>query len=147
MTLSFRFIQRREIVPVLMGAVLAYSSPTLAALLPDSDARQAASLDAREQLRQQARERALQQQNAPESDVRLTRPGEVLPDYPANEKPCFPIQTLRLNGDLAPRFQWALAAADGAKGRCLGGQGIMLALNKVQNAILAAGYVTTRVMA
>lgn len=147
MTLSFRFIQRREIVPVLMGAVLAYSSPTLAALLPDSDARQAASLDAREQLRQQARERALQQQNAPESDVRLTRPGEVLPDYPANEKPCFPIQTLRLNGDLAPRFQWALAAADGAKGRCLGGQGIMLALNKVQNAMLAAGYVTTRVMA
>lgn len=147
MTLSFRFIQCREIVPVLMGAVLAYSSPTLAALLPDSDARQAASLDAREQLRQQARERALQQQNAPESDVRLTRPGEVLPDYPANEKPCFPIQTLRLNGDLAPRFQWALAAADGAKGRCLGGQGIMLALNKVQNAILAAGYVTTRVMA
>lgn len=147
MTLSFRFIQRREIVPVLMGAVLAYSSPTLAALLPDSDARQAASLDAREQLRQQARERALQQQNAPESDVRLTRPGEVLPDFPANEKPCFPIQTLRLNGDLAPRFQWALAAADGAKGRCLGGQGIMLALNKVQNAILAAGYVTTRVMA
>ncbi|MBD8161930.1 ShlB/FhaC/HecB family hemolysin secretion/activation protein [Erwinia persicina] len=147
MTLSFRFIQRREIAPVLMGAVLAYSSPTLAALLPDSDARQAASLDAREQLRQQARERALQQQNAPESDVRLTRPGEVLPDYPTNEKPCFPIQTLRLNGDLAPHFQWALAAADGAKGRCLGGQGIMLALNKVQNAILAAGYVTTRVMA
>ncbi|WP_253718465.1 ShlB/FhaC/HecB family hemolysin secretion/activation protein [Serratia marcescens] len=106
-----------------------------------------ASIDAREQQRQQERERALQQQNAPQADARLSRPEAVLPDYPVNESPCFTINRLTLVGEAAGRFQWALDAAADAKGRCLGSQGIVLAINKVQNAILAKGYVTTRVMA
>ncbi|HGE8369401.1 TPA: ShlB/FhaC/HecB family hemolysin secretion/activation protein [Serratia marcescens] len=106
-----------------------------------------ASIDAREQQRQQERERALQQQNAPQADARLSRPDVVLPDYPTDERPCFIINRLTLVGESADRFQWALNAAADARGRCLGSQGIVLAINKVQNAILAKGYVTTRVMA
>lgn len=106
----------------------------------------AVTLDAQEQLRQQERQHALQQQQTPDSDIRLTRPGVRLSDYPADEHPCFTINTLRLEGDSARRFQWALDAAGDAKGRCLGGQGILLVNNKVQNAILTKGYVTTRVM-
>lgn len=107
----------------------------------------AAAIDAQEQNRQQERERVLQQQNTPQTDVRLTRPTASLPDYPADESPCFTINTFTLSGDEASRFQWALDAADSAKGRCLGSQGILLVINKVQNAILEQGYVTTRVMA
>ncbi|MBH2958777.1 ShlB/FhaC/HecB family hemolysin secretion/activation protein [Serratia marcescens] len=106
-----------------------------------------ASIDAREQQRQQERERALQQQNAPQADARLSRPDVVLPDYPTDERPCFIINRLTLVGESADRFQWALNAAADARGRCLGSQGIVLAINKVQNVILAKGYVTTRVMA
>lgn len=106
-----------------------------------------ASIDAREQQRQQERERALQQQNAPQADARLSRPDVVLPNYPTDERPCFIINRLALVGESADRFQWALGAAADAEGRCLGGQGIALAISKVQNVILAKGYVTTRVMA
>ncbi|WP_426817037.1 ShlB/FhaC/HecB family hemolysin secretion/activation protein [Winslowiella sp. 2C04] len=123
------------------------SAPLFAASVSDTTGQSAATIDAREQLRQQERERALREQNTPNSDVRLTRPDVALPDYPVDEKPCFIIHSLRLEGDSAARFQWALDAADDAKGRCLGSQGIMLVINKVQNAILAGGYVTTRVMA
>ncbi|MGQ6115109.1 POTRA domain-containing protein, partial [Serratia sp. IR-2025] len=101
-----------------------------------------ASIDAREQQRQQERERALQQQNAPQADARFSRPDVVLPDYPTDERPCFIINQLTLVGESADRFQWALDAAADAKGRCLGSQGIVLIINKVQNVILAKGYVT-----
>lgn len=147
MTLCLRFFQQGFATSVLMSAAIACTPIAFAAALPENDTRTGATLDAQEQLRQQARERALQLQNAPDSDVRLARPDAVTPDYPVDEKPCFMIHSLRLEGDLAPRFQWALDAAEGAKGRCLGGQGIMLVINKVQNAILAKGFVTTRVMA
>ncbi|BEO60054.1 hemolysin secretion/activation protein, ShlB/FhaC/HecB family [Serratia marcescens] len=132
---------------VLVGVLFAGAFPAMAATPSDAPERAASAIDAREQQRQQERERALQQQNAPQADARLSHPEVVLPDYPVNESPCFTINRLTLNGEPADRFQWALDAAADAKGRCLGGQGIVLAINKVQNAILAKGYVTTRVMA
>ena len=132
---------------VLVGVLFTGTFPGMAATPSDAPERAASAIDAREQQRQQARERALQQQNAPQADARLSRPEAVLPDYPVNESPCFTINRLTLVGESAARFQWALDAAADAKGRCLGGQGIVLAINKVQNAILAKGYVTTRVMA
>ncbi|MNG65608.1 Hemolysin transporter protein ShlB precursor [compost metagenome] len=145
---------RRNFTQVLPGLIQSgllglsiTSAPLLAAPFSDRPAESTATVDAREQQRQQERERALQEQNAPSNDVRLTRPDVALPDYPANERPCFTINTLRLTGESARDFQWALDAAAAAKGRCLGGQGIVLAINQVQNAILAKGYVTTRVMA
>ncbi|MGE8655377.1 MAG: ShlB/FhaC/HecB family hemolysin secretion/activation protein [Achromobacter sp.] len=122
-------------------------APVFAASGLETPASPATVIDAREQLRQQERERALQQQNTPRVDEHLPRP-EVSPsDYPADDSPCFVIKALRLTGDSAAGFQWALDAAAGANGRCLGGGGIMVAINKVQNAILAKGYVTTRVLA
>lgn len=120
---------------------------SLANVPPSALSRNAAAIDAQEQIRQQERERALQQQNTPQTDIRLARPETPLPDFPANESPCFTITTFRLTGDSANRFQWALDAVKNAKGRCLGSQGILLVINKVQNAILEQGYVTTRVMA
>ncbi|MGQ8886174.1 ShlB/FhaC/HecB family hemolysin secretion/activation protein [Serratia sp. TSA_105.2] len=119
----------------------------MAATPSDTPERAASAIDAREQQRQQERERALLEQNTPQADARLSRPEAVLPDYPVNEFPCFTINRLTLVGESAARFQWALDAAADARGRCLGSQGIVLAINKVQNVILAKGYVTTRVMA
>lgn len=125
---------------LLIGAVPLFSASA-------SDHEGVASIDAREQQRQQEKERALQNQNAPQADARFSRPDVVLPDYPTDEHPCFVINRLTLIGESADRFQWALDAAADAKGRCLGSQGIALAISKVQNVILAKGYVTTRVMA
>ncbi|MGL4861055.1 MAG: ShlB/FhaC/HecB family hemolysin secretion/activation protein [Enterobacteriaceae bacterium] len=102
--------------------------------------------DDQQQIRQQERERALQEQNAPETDVRVTRPSVVLPDYPPDKKPCFTIHAITLDGEDASRFQWALESVKSAQGRCLGGEGIRLVINRVQNAILQQGYVTTRVV-
>lgn len=139
--------QSKVIFTVFAGVLLAGSLPSMAATPSDTSGQRASAIDAREQQRQQERERALQQQNAPQADARLVRPKAELPDYPLHEQPCFTINQLILIGESADRFQWALDGAADAKGRCLGAQGIMLAINKVQNAILARGYVTTRVMA
>lgn len=67
--------------------------------------------------------------------------------YPADEQPCFPIRHIVLNGDSATQFAWALKAADGANGLWLGSAGINTVLARVQDALVAAGYVTTRVLA
>src|SRR4051812_39022691 len=71
---------------------------------------------------QQQRERALNEQaNANQPDVRLARDGaaEAL-TYPESETPCFPINRIKLDGDDAANFIWALDAATDARGRCLG---------------------------
>lgn len=123
------------------------SAPPLANILPPTFSSGASAIDAQEQIRHQERERVLQQQNTPQTDIRLSLPETTLPDYPDNESPCFRINTFVLEGDEASRFQWALDAVKSAEGHCLGSQGILLAINKVQNAILEQGYVTSRVMA
>ncbi|MET3653918.1 ShlB/FhaC/HecB family hemolysin secretion/activation protein [Dyella japonica] len=103
-------------------------------------------------LRQQERERALREQQDATPDVRLPRQTQAASDrLPAHETPCFPIQAIRLDGDDAARFQWALKAADPhadpATGHCLGTTGINVVMKRIQNAIIARGYVTTRVLA
>lgn len=108
---------------------------------------------AQEQLRQQERERLLRDKQAPIPDGRL--PGRMtapaLIAYPDNESPCFPISSISLAGEASNRFQFALSEVgrgnNTAIGRCLGAQGINLAISRVQNAIIAQGYVTTRVLA
>lgn len=105
-----------------------------------------------ELLRQQARERALREQQEATPDVRLQRRVDAgLDRLPADESPCFPIQHIRLEGDDALRFQWALKAADRSddpvSGRCLGTGGVGVVMKRIQNAIVARGYVTTRVLA
>ncbi|WP_236585343.1 ShlB/FhaC/HecB family hemolysin secretion/activation protein [Dyella sp. EPa41] len=105
-----------------------------------------------ELLRQQERERALREQRDTTPDVHLPRPAQAAPDHlPATETPCFPIHRIRLDGEAAAHFQWALKAADPkddpATGGCLGTGGIQVVMSRMQNAIVAHGYVTTRVLA
>ncbi|WP_237061935.1 ShlB/FhaC/HecB family hemolysin secretion/activation protein [Microbulbifer zhoushanensis] len=103
--------------------------------------------------RQQERERALREQQEKKADVRFRDPGSIaeMEFIPISEDPCFPIREILLEGDEARRFRWALNAADPAEdpatGRCLGTSGINIVMKRVQNAIIARGYVTTRVLA
>ncbi|SFA95960.1 Hemolysin activation/secretion protein [Pseudomonas sp. NFIX10] len=106
-----------------------------------------------ELLRQQERERVLRDQLESRPDVRLQAApvDEGAGRLPAKETPCFAINDIRLIGEASEKFQWALRAAnpedDPAIGRCLGGGGINLTMKRMQNAIIEAGYVTTRVLA
>lgn len=103
-------------------------------------------------MRQQERERALRQQQEETPDVRFPRPVE--PEaalLPTEESPCFRIERIELQGDAAERFQWALGAAnperDPPLGHCLGTAGINTVMKRIQNAIIARGFITTRVLA
>ncbi len=106
-----------------------------------------------ELLRQQERERVQREQLEPSPDVRFELPRAQFDSdrLPEQETPCFTIQHIQLLGEAAPVFQWALRAAnpadDPALGRCLGAAGINLSMKRIQNAIVARGYVTTRVLA
>ena len=85
-------------------------------------------------------------------DERLPRPVPALPGrLPQHEQPCFPIAQIRLDGEEAERFHWALRegdpADDRATGRCLGSAGINVVMARIQNAIIARGFVTTRILA
>ena len=108
--------------------------------------------DAQEVLRQQERERALRESQEQTPDVRLESPtAAAFEMLPVEESPCFRIESIRFDGEGAEDFRWALKAADPkrdpATGRCLGTQGINVVMKRVQNAIIARGYVTTRVLA
>jgi hemolysin activation/secretion protein len=138
------------IAPAVMAQQLL---PPQAPVVPIPDQRDSA---AQEYLRQQERERALRQQQEQSPDVRLQRP--ALPEatrYAEGDRPCFTIDKVVLKGEDASLFDWALAAvdreetgqADPIGGHCVGMAGINLAMRRVQNAILARGYVTTRVLA
>lgn len=122
-------------------------------LLSSAGSSQAQSVDraTRQLLRQQERERALRERQETATDVRIERAVEAPDRLPADEAPCFAIRTIRLEGDDASRFQWALKAAnphaDPVIGRCLGTTGVNIAMKRVQNAVIARGYVTTRVLA
>lgn len=107
---------------------------------------------AQELRRQQERERALREHQEAVPDVQLQGvPMEARDRLPANETPCFAIKRIVLEGEAAGYFSWALAAADPADdpatGNCLGTEGVNLTLKRIQNAVIARGYVTTRVLA
>ena len=105
---------------------------------------------AQELIRQNERQRELREQL--ERDPVVQVPGHALPvdALPVAEAPCFEIRRIELEDETA-RFSWALAAADvagdPATGRCLGGKGLCVVMARVQNALIAQGFVTTRVLA
>ncbi len=92
-------------------------------------------------------------------DVRLTEPDAPPPaaaPLPSAETPCFPIRRVSLSdvsGAPAPVFAWVLDALggpdgqDAPMGRCLGARGVAQLIDRAQQALLARGYVTTRVFA
>lgn len=109
---------------------------------------------AQEQLLQQERERQLREQQEVSPDVRLPTPASPPEEhlvYLDSESPCFTISRVTLIGENAAKFQFALSAIthgeDPAIGRCLGAQGINVVMSRIQNAIIARGFVTTRVLA
>lgn len=107
---------------------------------------------AQELLRQQERERMLRKQQETAPNVRARSARAPSPDLlPRDETPCFPIDRIRLDGEDAQRFLWSLRAADpendAATGRCLGAEGISVVMARVQNAVVARGFVTTRILA
>ena len=105
-----------------------------------------------ELLRRRERDRVLRKQLEPSPNSLLQEQApKGLPLLPQNEPLCFTIRRIVLAGERSAAFQWALSAAnpphDHALGRCLGTQGINLVMARIQNAIIARGYVTTRVLA
>jgi hemolysin activation/secretion protein len=108
---------------------------------------------AREEMRQQQRERALRQQQEAMPAVRLGRDTQASGDseFFADESPCFLISRIVLHGKRANYFNNALRAVtegpNAAVGHCLGTVGINKVLMRVQNAIVADGFVTTRILA
>jgi hemolysin activation/secretion protein len=112
---------------------------------------QASSVTSDQLIRQQQRQQQLRQQQEGLPSVRLAVPPAATDQLPASETPCFVIKTIELVGPSSDAFQWALAAAnpaaDRAIGRCLGSQGINLVMKRLQNALIAGGYTTSRVIA
>ncbi|WP_184623074.1 ShlB/FhaC/HecB family hemolysin secretion/activation protein [Xanthomonas sp. 3058] len=124
----------------------------LAGTASQVSAQQVVDPAAQELLRQQERERVLREQQEARPDVRLERaPADGVERLPKNESPCFQIQRIVLDGPGADDFRWALKSADPkqdpATGRCLGTDGVNLVMKRTQNAVIARGYVTTRVLA
>ncbi|MQA18811.1 ShlB/FhaC/HecB family hemolysin secretion/activation protein [Rugamonas rivuli] len=108
-----------------------------------------ADIAAQQIQRQQQRERAQNEQAEEQRPaVRLPRePVKAAAVYPLDETPCFPIRHIALQGEQSAQFAWALGAVADAAGLCLGSAGVNAVIGKVQNALIAAGYVTTRVLA
>jgi hemolysin activation/secretion protein len=72
------------------------------------------------------------------------------------ESPCFPIRELKLQTESPERWSWLLAYADGhatldkpdpVQGQCVGVQGVQTIIDRLQNALIAHGYVTSRMVA
>jgi hemolysin activation/secretion protein len=108
--------------------------------------------DAAEQRRIQERDAQLREQQEPSNDVRLKPVVKAERLLPTSESPCFPIRQLELRGQGAAQFGWVLDSLAGAGGtdgplrKCLGTQGIGILLERAQNAVVAKGFVTTRVL-
>lgn len=107
-----------------------------------------------EQQRQQERERALREQNERTVDQRLqAAPPAPTQRIPESEAPCFRIDRVLLVGEQSEAFQWAVTDLSGPEGndspigRCLGTAGVNVVLARAQQAAIARGFVTTRVLA
>lgn len=137
--------RRRGRRTTLVCWLLTAGSVGMAQVLPPTDA-------ALEELRRQERQRLLREQFERGADVRMPQPElPVAGRLPSDEQPCFRIDALVLQG--AEPFAWLSAAAAGPEaddspiGRCLGTQGINTVLARLQQALVARGWITSRVLA
>ncbi len=142
---------------VVVGAVLwgAFCVPAAHAQVVRDPTEQRRDLerDATEQRRAQERDAVQREQNLPQRDVRI-EPPQAAPDLflPEAEQPCFPIREMRLSGEDAQRFAWVLDELGGPNGqdgplqRCLGAQGVGVLTQRAQIALMARGFVTSRVL-
>jgi hemolysin activation/secretion protein len=63
---------------------------------------------------------------------------------PSDESPCFAIGQVQLDG--AQSFTFLNTPLDGIAGRCLGARGVQALQRQLQRALVARGYMTTRVL-
>ncbi|MFW2357714.1 ShlB/FhaC/HecB family hemolysin secretion/activation protein [Hydrogenophaga sp.] len=108
---------------------------------------------AAEQRRAEERDAWLREQAVPEREARVDTPeAKPIPRLPPEESPCFVIEQIELRGEAASQFAWvldALTAPDGLDGplrRCLGAAGVGVLVQRAQQAVVARGFVTSRVM-
>jgi hemolysin activation/secretion protein len=116
----------------------------------------AVDTNTQELLRQLERQRFLREQQETIPDVRgmgekLQQIEPITPlSMPTDNLPCFTINTVTLVGDNADLFVTTLQKIirdHTVLGRCLGVVGINAVMATLQNAIIAKGYTTTRVLA
>lgn len=100
-----------------------------------------------------SQQRAQQERNA---DVKLpAAPQASVGLLPTEESPCFKIDLVTLNAgrDAGPQDlldavgQTTSGSADSPIGRCLGAKGVQIVIDRLQNKLIAQGYVTSRVLA
>lgn len=149
--LSYPFALRHAAVALLAAAssslVLAQSESSKADLLQRSQAQE-----------RRAQEQRLEQERLQsQPDIHLPSPAtEQVRRLISGESPCFEIRLVQLNGDADASFAWLLEYADGraelsesdpVQGKCLGALGVQQVIDRLQNALIARGYTTTRVLA
>ncbi|KOC91855.1 ShlB/FhaC/HecB family hemolysin secretion/activation protein [Winslowiella iniecta] len=109
-------------------------------------------LNEQQNINQQDRQRALEQQLAPQTpDVRLQTANSFFTtlQFPQEEN-CFALNNIQLDGknDFPSWLRLPLQSlANQAQGHCLGSQGVNLLMSALQNRLIDHGYVTSRVMA
>ncbi|MDR2240186.1 MAG: ShlB/FhaC/HecB family hemolysin secretion/activation protein [Zoogloeaceae bacterium] len=112
-----------------------------------------ADIGTEEFLRDQERQRQLRERLLPDAEVRFPRktPGASGFQLPLSESPCFSVNALVLDGEHADRFRPVLATlleeSGFVPGMCLGGNGINFIMSRLQDQVIADGYVTTRIVA
>lgn len=110
-----------------------------------------------ELLRQQERDNQLRRQQEPRPNVQLQAPAPQVSDVylTRDEAPCFVIHQIIVTGEQSEKFQWLTSAAERtASGkedlpwnRCLGTTALNQIMERMQSALIARGYVTSRVLA
>lgn len=107
---------------------------------------QQTTLDKQEQLRraQRLEQKETERKDAPFQagpPANVERLDAPLP----KEKPCFPLQSLRLEGERVADFAWAQRYLDRFVGQCVGRDGLEALQRRLSNLMIARGFVTTRV--
>jgi hemolysin activation/secretion protein len=113
---------------------------------------------AQQQRRQIEREQQERQRLEAQPDVRIPRMASAGPSIiPVGESPCFRVERIELVGPDAKRFGWITDSLAGTaktdsplfsiSGKCLGAQGVGIVLKRAQDALIARGFVTSRVLA
>ncbi|WP_332744260.1 ShlB/FhaC/HecB family hemolysin secretion/activation protein [Hydrogenophaga sp.] len=114
---------------------------------PPPDVRQQGEQQERLQREREDAQRGLLQP-APQAPTPPTP--EQLKPWPELESPCLPIREVVLVGDSSESFHWVLdplmAGHDPAIGRCLGVGGVNVAAERAQQALMARGFVTSRIV-
>ena len=109
-----------------------------------------------ELLRQQERDSQLRRQQESRSAVKLPSPTPLASDIflAHDETPCFAVHQITLAGELSEQFQWLVSAAertssgkqDSPLNQCLGPVALGQIIERMQSALIARGYVTSRVL-